>query len=293
MGYWLDPSMKPFKLWAIDMVEDFGLFFVSNNAFPGESSPGRWSRWHFHVAPVVKNNVGDLIVLDPAISPCKPLYWEDWLATMVQDFYNSFNIEGGRFQVALSDSCAYKLEDETRGDGGCAGHHGDAYIEMEDELLLEEWDRQVIDLGRDEHEYFYDLDPDWACGTKYEAEDPIHTVRDVGGPIGDYAWNLWSNGRLYFDFTFTGGDQTIIIRASGSYAGGANPIMRIDITDAFNNVYYTDSTIVSANGWNYYGFTIEAPVGPHTVEIHFVNDYYNPPYDRNLYIDSIQMPCAE
>lgn len=290
MGYWLDPALKPFKLWAIDIYDDLGLFFVSNNAFPG-----RWSRWNYHVAPVVKNSVGSLIVLDPAINPNRPLFWEDWLATMVDDFYNSFNIEGGRYQVALSDSCAYERDDQTRGDGGCADHYNQAFQEMEYDLLLEEWERQVSDLDRDSYDYFYDYYPDWVNGTKYEAEDTIHTVQNtnLGGPIGDYAWNQYCNGNIYFEYSFTGGDQTIRILASGSYAGGANPEMRIDITDAYNNVYYSDSRTVTAGGWNWYTFTIEAPVGCHAVKIYFVNDYWNPPNeDRNLYIDVIEMPCS-
>jgi hypothetical protein len=283
-----DHAEEPFKLWAID-TEGAGFLCVSNNLYPY-----RTTTWVYHVAPVVRNSAGDPIVLDPSISPCKPLFWKDWLATMVRDPDNEYK-EGGRLQVALSDSWAYDPDDETRLDSDGPDHPTEAYIEMEDTYLIEERITQVDNLGRDAGDYLYNDEPVWACGTQYEAEDTIHTEQEVGGPYGDNAWNIWSNGRIYFDFVFTGGTQTITIRASGSQADGEDPEMRVDIIQEYYNIVrHSFSAVVDPSIWKDYHFTFNAPVGIHRVAIYFVNDFYNPPEeDRNLYVDVIKMPCAD
>ena len=70
---------------------------------------------------------------------------------------------------------------------------------------------------------------------------------------------------INFYITFTGGDQRIVIRASGTRANGEDPKMKIGIIDhppwegEEKYVYYSDSMIVDASVWKNYIFTIEMP----------------------------------
>jgi hypothetical protein len=48
-----------------------------------------------------------------------------------------------------------------------------------------------------------------------------------------------------------------------------------------------DSVTVNSGIWGTYVIEGNVSAGIHKVAIAFTNDYYNPPEDRNLYVDSI------
>ncbi|HEY8926600.1 MAG TPA: protein-glutamine glutaminase family protein, partial [Polyangia bacterium] len=64
----------PYKLFAFSRYQ--GLVAYTDNSPTGNVG------WWYHVVPVVKNSAGQAIVLDAALSPCRPLFWKDWLGLM-------------------------------------------------------------------------------------------------------------------------------------------------------------------------------------------------------------------
>jgi hypothetical protein len=106
----------PWKIHADFNGGDFSLPtpYVNPASNSGHTTFGRsqvgMASWSGHVAPVVKNTKGELIVLDPALNYCTPLKLEEWLALLAAGYGNNFNIfndptgEYNReFVVALSD----------------------------------------------------------------------------------------------------------------------------------------------------------------------------------------------
>jgi PKD repeat protein len=117
-------------------------------------------------------------------------------------------------------------------------------------------------------------------GLEIEAEDmPVKTT----GRYTSGGWNIWSNGYIADTVDFsTGGTYTFEVRARGSYAGGAWPVMKIGIDR--NEV---GAVTVDTSDWAVYTIQAHVSSGSHEVEIAFTNDYYNPPEDRNLYVDKV------
>jgi PKD repeat protein len=118
-----------------------------------------------------------------------------------------------------------------------------------------------------------------------EAEDM--PVKTTGGPTSE-GWNIWSNGYIADTVNFpTGGTYTFEVRAKGSYAGGAWPIMEVRIDQ--NEV---GTVTVDASSWAVYTIQAYVSSGTHEVAIAFTNDYYRPPQDRNLYVDKLTITDA-
>jgi hypothetical protein len=113
-----------------------------------------------------------------------------------------------------------------------------------------------------------------------EAEDmPIKTT---GVPITG-GWNIWGNGYIADDIDFaTGGTVSFEVLAMGSYAGGAWPIMEVRIDQIPMGTITVDSS-----SWTTYTIQASITSGTHEVAIAFINDYFNPPDDRNLYVDKV------
>jgi len=119
----------------------------------------------------------------------------------------------------------------------------------------------------------------------YEAEDMYHSV---GGTYPD-GWNIWGNGYASFTHNFeAGGPAELLVRAAGSFAGGAWPNMTVTVNGT--QVY---QTTVYSSSWTDYTVTFNAPAGVAEVRVNFTNDYYNPPQDRNLYLDKVTVVCVE
>lgn len=115
-----------------------------------------------------------------------------------------------------------------------------------------------------------------------EAEDmPIKTT---GGLTSD-GWNIWSNGYIADNLNFaTGGNVSFEVAARGSYAGGAWPIMEVRIDQI-----PVRTVTVNASDWAAYTVQANITPGMHEVAIAFINDYYKPPNDRNLYVDKVSI----
>lgn len=320
IGMETDPARKPFKLWALDTSGMNQLEVITDNHPSGQVN------WTWHVVPLVLNSANQPIVFDAALNPCGPLFWEDWLALMVGGNASLFDDTASPFRVVVSDYNAYvpghEIFDQSPGH---ADHLADSYVELEDDsdpwyrFLYEEWERQVTDLSRDSEEMFGD-DPVWldscpiicidnswcddgnpctddVCNLStytceyfdlehlYEAESDMY--QSTGGPYSTDGWNIWSDGYVSFSHTFGPGDTEITVRAAGSYAGGAWPMMRLDVDGGAPPIWVE----VNSTSWQDYVFTVNVPPGSHEVRINFINDYYNPPADRNLYVDKAIVEC--
>lgn len=327
IGKIVDESRKPFKLYALDTTYNGSLVVKSKNVVPVPGEDFGYVNWWYHVVPVVQNTDGDYMVLDASIQPCGPLYWEDWLALMTPDGDISvFDDALTTMRVSISDYNAYGItSDNAYGNTpGYTVHLGWSYdhLQLDSDTgyryLWKEWNRQTVDLGRDAEDYFGD-DPVWLddCGiictddtqcddgnpctqdtcnldtyyceytalsSVYEAEtDMYHQVGNAYLPDG---WNVHSNGYISFWHTFGGGTEEMTVRAAGAQAGGSWPIMRIDVNGTPVRWFFvTDTT------WQDYNFTFASTPGTYEVRINFINDYYNPPEDRNLYVDKAVLAC--
>ncbi len=311
-------ARAPYKLWAFDKLGALRLQVDTDNSATGV---GGHVNWNWHVVPLVQNTAGDYIVMDAALNPCGPLDWEDWLGLMVLDA-EMFDDPTTDFEVSISDGYAYLPGYEPFGDPSSPDVRG--YSEADEEgtttswgYLNLEWERQIDELTRNADDRFGD-NPDWlaACvspictddsmcddgspctidtcdalagtcdnipmDTVYEAEAMYHSTGNLYSPDG---WNIYSNGYIAFDHFFTGGTQQMTVTASGQGAAGW-PNMTVTVDNV--QVY---STYVNPAGWNDYTFSFAAPVGSRQVRINFTNDYYQPPLDRNLYVDKATMYC--
>jgi secreted trypsin-like serine protease len=122
-------------------------------------------------------------------------------------------------------------------------------------------------------------------GTTYEAETMTH----VGGTTYQDGWNIFDNNSYAaFTHTFHGGQQQMIVSAAGQFAGGAWPNMQIRVN---GNVVY--NTTVNTGTWANYTFTFNAPVGAAEVRVYFTNDFYQPPADRNLFLDKVTVTGSD
>jgi hypothetical protein len=130
---------RPYKLFAFGGGE--GLRVYTDN------DPSGIVNWWYHVVAAVKNSAGELIVFDPAISPCRPLPWKEWLLTMQSDlaFYDDLANDHG---VALADSNAYGPSDPVTG-GAPLQNDNTSTLDEVDWYLPYEWSRQQFDMGRD------------------------------------------------------------------------------------------------------------------------------------------------
>jgi hypothetical protein len=157
-------KLPPYKLFAFNFPQDLRVYT--------DNTPSGMVTWGWHVAAVVKNTAGEPIVFDPAISPCKPLPWKKWLATMADDI-SVFNDVAGENGVGLGDSSSYGPYSLMSGE---PSHSTEARTEQEQWWLMMEWNR-AVELGRDPYVVF-GANPPWsgyACVTT-ELEQVTQTV---------------------------------------------------------------------------------------------------------------------
>lgn len=121
------------------------------------------------------------------------------------------------------------------------------------------------------------------CNTAtLEAEDMDHAV---GGPAPE-GWNIWSNGDISTTHDFTAGPTSVTIRARGEPAQGIFPHMIVRVDGA-----PIGDVTVNTTAFADYEFSFVAPGGPQLLSIAFDNDFFNPPEDRNLIVDSATIDC--
>jgi len=129
-----------------------------------------------------------------------------------------------------------------------------------------------------------------ACGTTvcvpktYEAESMFHSTGTAAPPLG---WNIYSNGYISTNHTFTAGPATIRVRALGQSAAGVAAHMNVRVAGVL-----VGSVSVPATTYTEYPFTFLAPGGSQEVRIEFDNDYLQNGQDRNLWVDNITIECA-
>jgi hypothetical protein len=113
-----------------------------------------------------------------------------------------------------------------------------------------------------------------------EAEDM--PTKTTGGSTSD-GWNIWSNGYISENMNFPSqGNYTFEIRAKGRSADGAWPKMEVRIDQTV-----VGSVTVDSPEWTTYMIKSDVSSGMHDVAVAFTNDYYQPPEDRNLYVDKV------
>ena len=152
---------RPYKLFAFG-----GLRVYTSNAALGVID------WGYHVVPIVKNTAGDPIVLDPAIEPCRPLYWKDWLALMT-DNLSDFDLgTANGWGVTVGDSNAYVPSSMVTGE---PSHRAESLNGQQNFYLNEEWRRQA-ELGRDPN-VILGASPIWggkACITSFTVGNSVN-----------------------------------------------------------------------------------------------------------------------
>lgn len=105
----------------------------------------------------------------------------------------------------------------------------------------------------------------------------------TGGASAD-GWNIWSNGTISATVNFPRTDQYLFkVIARGDEANGwPNMELRIDGRTV-------GSTMVETKDWKAFSFKVEVTQGPHVVAVAFTNDFYQPPLDRNLHVDKVEI----
>ncbi len=115
-----------------------------------------------------------------------------------------------------------------------------------------------------------------------EAENmPVKTTGSASEP----GWALWDNGYIAQNLNFANsGLHRLTLRACGRLAAGEWSMAELRLDQA------PQATTVVADS-EYADFTVEFYVvaGIHQIAIAFINDYYDPPDDRNLYVDWLRV----
>jgi hypothetical protein len=117
----------------------------------------------------------------------------------------------------------------------------------------------------------------------YQAETMFHST---GGSTPG-GWNIWANGYISATHTFAAGPASITVHAKGQAAQQIWPHMIVRVGGVA-----IGSVNVNSTSFAPYVFNFVASGGPKEVRIEFDNDFYAPPADRNLLVDSIVVGCG-
>lgn len=104
--------------------------------------------------------------------------------------------------------------------------------------------------------------------------------KSTGGADVDSSWNIWSNGSIQNNFSFSD-PATVSVIAKGSYAGGAWPQMVVSVGGTKIGAVAVDSS-----QWKTFQFPVTGKTGNQALTVAFTNDYYWSGADRNLYVKS-------
>lgn len=128
---------RPYRLFS------FGDLTVQTSHHPN----GKVS-WWYHTVPIVKSETSqEVLVLDAAIDPMKPLPWKDWLLKQVPSLSN--------VKVSVCDGNAYGPSSQCT---GSTAQTSSALSSQKNTFLPREWNRQVA-LGRDPNQVLGDAPP--------------------------------------------------------------------------------------------------------------------------------------
>lgn len=104
--------------------------------------------------------------------------------------------------------------------------------------------------------------------------------KSTGGASTDNGWNIWSNGYIQHNISFSN-PTTLKIEAKGDYANNAWPNMKLSVGGTV-----IANTTVNSNTWKTFTYTVSGKTGSQAVKIEFTNDYASAGQDRNLHIKS-------
>lgn len=183
------------------------------------------------------------------------------------------------------------------------------------DLLLEDA-RPAADFPPDDHGFGFDNNADVLATSpllveKYAqaAEDLVTRALDRGAPAattqrfeaevvgGDQggatedAWNLYTNGVVSADVTIaTAGAYTITVRAWAQQAGPDPARMEVRVDGQVAQTFDVPQTAS-----NPALFTVRQTLraGGHTIGAAFINDFYQAPDDRNLFVDYLELAGPE
>lgn len=120
----------------------------------------------------------------------------------------------------------------------------------------------------------------------FEAESSdVNTT--TGGPDPN-GWNLFSEGQIFFDFDIPeDGNYTFSSRLWASVGGSelANAEFAVDGT-AIDNFDIAPTNFTDAE---VYSVEINLSAGNHQFAVIYTNDFFEPPIDRNLFIDWLSL----
>ena len=129
-----------------------------------------------------------------------------------------------------------------------------------------------------------------ACGAPlcnaqtYEAESIFQSTGNASPP----GWNIFNNGYISTSHNFTAGPTQIVVRARGQSANGVAPHMVVRVNGAI-----IGQTFVSPTTYTDYPYAFNATAGSQEIRVTFDNDFFQPPQDRNLFVDNIQVTCLD
>ena len=118
------------------------------------------------------------------------------------------------------------------------------------------------------------------AGDQMQPEQGTRLFRRQAGAL-----RLGTNGTVYalvhFAKTRT---YHFAVSASGTEAGGEFPNIDVSIDGA-----KIGSAMLARPGWQTLRLAAEVSAGEHKVQLSFTNDFYDPPADRNLAIDRVEI----
>jgi hypothetical protein len=132
------------------------------------------------------------------------------------------------------------------------------------------------------------IDPTVNIARHVNAQDAVVT-KEVGGAQGTDAWNVWSNGAIYFPQEVTSaGTYTVKVRAQGQLSGPDLPHMEIGVGSNAPAGFDLNTTIAV------YTATGVLSKGTQTISVRFTNDFGDPNAaaglrDRNLVVYWIEL----
>ncbi|MBL8910566.1 MAG: DUF1592 domain-containing protein [Archangium sp.] len=108
------------------------------------------------------------------------------------------------------------------------------------------------------------------------------------GSASGQAWNLYSNGTLLGDVTVTtAGTYTLNVRAWEQAAGPDRAQMRLLVDGAAQGATFNVAATAAAP--QTYTRQVTLTAGTHRIGAEFLNDYYQAPDDRNLFIEYVEV----
>jgi len=125
-----------------------------------------------------------------------------------------------------------------------------------------------------------------AFNVTLEAENmPTKTAGDASPP----GWVLWDNGYIAQTLSFSSsGSYQLTLRAQGNLVAGAWPQAEIRLDQI-------PQTVITVNHATYteFAFHLAISAGSHQIAIAFINDYWDAPDDRNLWVDWLRIQSTQ